>query len=76
MGKDKNVVKNNDSLEVAILDTHEGYLISYSGRMYLRKGKENFEEFTARVDNTSNEFRNNCIRKVANHLGVDVRFEE
>lgn len=76
MGEDK---KNNFKLSkssVDIIEVLDGYTVTGNFTIRLKKGAENFEEFTGRLDNFSNELRNSIMRKVANHLGVSVRFEE
>lgn len=62
--------------EISILEVPLGYSVNGTFRIVLIKGEENFDEFTDRTDNLANDIRNGILRKVANKLGIDVRFKE
>jgi hypothetical protein len=76
MASDKKVNLELSKSSVDIIEVPDGYTVTGNFTIRLKKRKESFPEFTERLDNWSNELRNSIMRKVANHLGIGVRFEE
>lgn len=77
MAQNKKPNKRKDIPEnVVIFDVPGGYVVSGNFRVELHKGEEDFGEFVERFDSYWNSLRNKTLRRIANHLHVDVRFEE
>lgn len=76
MGKDKTASEVITSEEIQIINATDKYVMVGDFRFEFGHTETNFNAVTDALDNTINEFRNKCIRRIAEELKMEVKFQE
>ena len=76
MGKDKTASEVITSEEIQIINATDKYVMVGDFRFEFGHTQVNFNAVVNSLDNSINEFRNKCIRRIAEELKMEVKFQE